>query len=669
MGLLPHLKSKDPERSKRRKHKILPFLESPLKGADLETQVFSQRHEANTVELFFDLFFVANLATFTAYHGITDHESLLAYIGFFVFLWATWFQITLHDVRFARDSVYERVCKLLQFVVFVGFALVGSKFAPGTEKASIKNFRILCYVIFLSRIVLAIQYFVVLIYAITAKFSRLYVPLALNAAAFLAVGIVFIGVTAAFEKDEGTPNGGLFALWYILLAFETATTIGISVYWRILSFKKTHLVERMGLLTLIVIGEGAIGVTKTVTRLMGKEGLYSEGVGLTICIIIVLVYLWALYFDNHPHGHYGTIRQQFWAVLHFPFHLAIVGVVEGCQQVAAAWYLGKAAEKINKELVDICLTQQLDGTDLTGALAELVDYWELDKKAATLWALNAISTYLTDIEGMQGICTDISASDVANKVLPQALLEILAVLVSAIYEGMGIILPQTDLPFAYMLNSWRVIFFYFWGAVALVILCYFIFLQLIRKNKADLFDWISSLTRLGVIGLCIAIIIIGIADEEFHVNFITSPWMIPATIAMFTVIAIGDFGSRKLSNYLLKKRGYPIATDDPDEHGHGAAHTHSVSHSGSFGGQQHYSYDHKAGVGIQERPISRPREFSDASYPLIPQPFGHATPTPPPMGPSVAPSPRTGSMHTVTSPPESYPPGSHGTGQYGYGGY
>jgi low temperature requirement protein LtrA len=115
---------------------VLPLIESPLKGADLEHLVFHQRHEANTVELFFDLFFVANLATFTAYHSITDHTSLLGYIGFFAIIWSTWFQITLHDVRFARDSIYERSCKVVQFVVFVGFALVGSSFAPGGKKAN-----------------------------------------------------------------------------------------------------------------------------------------------------------------------------------------------------------------------------------------------------------------------------------------------------------------------------------------------------------------------------------------------------------------------------------------------------------------------------------------------------------------------------------------------------
>jgi low temperature requirement protein LtrA len=72
-----------------RLHKTTPAIESPLTGADQENLVFSQRHEANLVELFFDLFFVANLATFTAYHSISDLDYLLAYTGVFGILWET----------------------------------------------------------------------------------------------------------------------------------------------------------------------------------------------------------------------------------------------------------------------------------------------------------------------------------------------------------------------------------------------------------------------------------------------------------------------------------------------------------------------------------------------------------------------------------------------------
>lgn len=55
---------------------------SPLK--DLQGQEFKSfhvRHEASMLELFFDLFFVANLATFTAYHNVTSGGTVAAYIG------------------------------------------------------------------------------------------------------------------------------------------------------------------------------------------------------------------------------------------------------------------------------------------------------------------------------------------------------------------------------------------------------------------------------------------------------------------------------------------------------------------------------------------------------------------------------------------------------------
>jgi hypothetical protein len=108
---------------------VLKFHVSPF-SEGTETGPVHLRHQSNLIELFFDLFLAADLATFTANHSITNHGSLIAFIGFFLIIWSTWFQITLHDVRFAQDSIYERVCKVSQFVVFVAFGLVGADFAP-----------------------------------------------------------------------------------------------------------------------------------------------------------------------------------------------------------------------------------------------------------------------------------------------------------------------------------------------------------------------------------------------------------------------------------------------------------------------------------------------------------------------------------------------------------
>lgn len=80
---------------------------------------FHRHAEATTAELFYDLFFVANLTTFTSVLEINDRQSLTAYIGFFSLLWLTWYQVSLYDVRFSADSVFERVAKAIHFGVMV----------------------------------------------------------------------------------------------------------------------------------------------------------------------------------------------------------------------------------------------------------------------------------------------------------------------------------------------------------------------------------------------------------------------------------------------------------------------------------------------------------------------------------------------------------------------
>jgi low temperature requirement protein LtrA len=278
------------EKRKRRIHTIVPWIQNPLQGVDKEHLVFAQRHEASTLELFFDLFFVANLATFTAYHYIIDHSSLFAYIGFFSIIWATWFHTVLHDVRFENDSIYSRACKVVIMVVFVGFALVGSSFSPGTAKGDNTNFRTLCYTLVMSRVLFSVKYLVVGFFVVRARRADLYLPVFLNALVYMVATAAYGAMTPAFARTNAVEtSNGIYSVWWIVMAVESVATIGVSCIWRMMSFKKTHLVERMGLLTLIVIGEGAIGVTKTISRMMGKSGIEPEAAALIFCIVLILV--------------------------------------------------------------------------------------------------------------------------------------------------------------------------------------------------------------------------------------------------------------------------------------------------------------------------------------------------------------------------------------------
>lgn len=102
-----------------------------------------QRHaEATDIELFYDLFFVANLTTFTRIHEINSTSTLTSYIGFFCVLWFTWCNVSLFDVRFIIDSVLERLARAVHLGVMVGLAVIGPNF--NTSLAVPSAFRAMC---------------------------------------------------------------------------------------------------------------------------------------------------------------------------------------------------------------------------------------------------------------------------------------------------------------------------------------------------------------------------------------------------------------------------------------------------------------------------------------------------------------------------------------------
>jgi low temperature requirement protein LtrA len=64
----------------------------------------------------------------------------------------------------------------------------------------------------------------------------------------------------------------------------------IAIIWRILSFKYTHLVERLQLLTLIIMGEGIIGMVKSVSCIFkGQSDNNTAEIGTVVAAIITLV--------------------------------------------------------------------------------------------------------------------------------------------------------------------------------------------------------------------------------------------------------------------------------------------------------------------------------------------------------------------------------------------
>lgn len=89
-------------------------------------------------------------------------NALGAYIGFLGLIWFNWLQVTLFDIRFARDSVFERICKAIQLGAMVGFASAGTRFTTRVRDENVWAFQSLSLILAGSRLLLALQYSITL---------------------------------------------------------------------------------------------------------------------------------------------------------------------------------------------------------------------------------------------------------------------------------------------------------------------------------------------------------------------------------------------------------------------------------------------------------------------------------------------------------------------------
>jgi hypothetical protein len=281
-----------------------------------------------------------------------------------------------------------------------------------------------------------------------------------------------------------------------------------------------------------------------------------------------------LYFDNFPHGHYGTIRQQIWSVLHFPFQLAIVGVVEGSQQLALARYTIKNMYKVGKDLTQYCNIDHMDGSKLRDKLLYVLNYFELDSKIETLSFYKEANNLIFNIGNITDICKNTSDDD-----WPDQLYNLSSAISNGMYVGLGMKIPAKKLeegyePLDIAIDSWELVYMYYWGCFCVLIICLIAFLFLIRRHKADLFDFTSIISRFIVLGVGGALL--GLyADKERLFAVLETPMLLPICVILLFLILLTDKLSSIWCNWRLQKSGQPYALE-VEEHDH--HHSHAAVH-------------------------------------------------------------------------------------------
>jgi len=255
---------------------------------------------------------------------------LESYIGLFALLWFTWFQVALFDVRLGFDSAFERICKAIQFGVMVGLAVQGTGYNVDEFSTYASAFKNLSLILMVSRLVLTLQYAAACWCLWEYRKARL--PLLAHSATMFLSAMTFLGLSFGFVRASGIYT---LAGWYVLVSVETGIVLFISAKANFLNFRRTNIIERLGLLTLIILGEGIMGMAEAVGKINNADGIFSNDViGIIICGVLIVYFLYMMYFDQTEtmDSNVGNVRQTIWTIGHFPYHVSILLIVEGFSQ-------------------------------------------------------------------------------------------------------------------------------------------------------------------------------------------------------------------------------------------------------------------------------------------------------------------------------------------------
>jgi len=210
--------------------------------------VTGERH-ASWLELFFDLVYVlavAQVAQVLAEHS--DLGGFLKYIALFVPVWWSWVGYTFYADRFESDETEYRVLTFAGMFAVVGFSLtLENAFTVSGDTAFA-----VCY--FFVRMILVAMY---------ARSAYL-IPLA---RAFSMQFIVGLGMSAIlFLISLLFPPPYRYGIWAIALILELVTPYLNVRLARVFPIDRSHIPERFGLFTIIVLGEAVVATANGASK-------------------------------------------------------------------------------------------------------------------------------------------------------------------------------------------------------------------------------------------------------------------------------------------------------------------------------------------------------------------------------------------------------------------
>ncbi|RDA83178.1 hypothetical protein CP532_6452 [Ophiocordyceps camponoti-leonardi (nom. inval.)] len=245
-----------------------------------------------------------------------------------ILLWQTWFLVTMFDVRYLSDSIFARTTRAIQLGVLIGFAVVAPKFDIINQHAN--TFRTMSLILMVSRITLVVEYCGTLWHV--RKYNKAhYWPLIYQMSIHLTSAIFYLGLCFTFY--EGMQSRSYMA-WYFISSVEMLAVVLMAYWMPVLGVDKTHIMKRITLLTVMIMGDSIAEIAKTiVTIVKNPESWDRITISVLTAAVVTIYFIFLTYFDWLRESFYlPPLRLQFWIILHLPFHLAMVFFTHGLTQ-------------------------------------------------------------------------------------------------------------------------------------------------------------------------------------------------------------------------------------------------------------------------------------------------------------------------------------------------
>jgi hypothetical protein len=128
----------------------------------------------------------------------------------------------------------------------VGLAIIGPEFLMEAEGWG--PLQQLSLILMASRVVLFCQYGSTLFF--TWRYRATRVPLIAVMVSLFIAAFIYLGVSFAFYRRTAY---NAYIAWYVVAVIEVGVNLALAAQWKAMSFEKTHLVERLTCLTLIIV--------------------------------------------------------------------------------------------------------------------------------------------------------------------------------------------------------------------------------------------------------------------------------------------------------------------------------------------------------------------------------------------------------------------------------